>query len=654
MIVPWRLLPIFVVVVLLLGAREATAQPASGLSDTARALTRYLPSAAELPPGFQPATPASETSNEGLVGQPLNADLASAVVESRRLTGVTQLIGGRPTQRLQVDVSVFPDAGGAWRYARDYAFSYVYGAIDTILPGPDVGEQSVLYQYTAGSGQQAFSGNHLIFQRDRLAIEVVLETAGGSGSVDNALALARAIDARILRTPPAPPTESDLARFEEPAPAVLVRGAVRLLLDDFVEELDPADLFTEGWQGAARALTNAGVTSVPPSPAYPPDEDEAVALHMRSFPELERLAQGRLTPQELARAAINEIVAQRDDCHTVLRTPQEWQRDKAAATGGTQILIGFSSEKDGRDAPWRIIGITPNSPARAAGLRRGQTILALNGREVAGLTFGEARALIDTREGAPNVFRVQNPSGSVQEITVAPGPVVEPPLETEILRGNIGLIRFYGFDGGEAGTRQVQLMREALEQFESQGVVGWLIDLRANSGGNAATMNGMLSLFIDRGRLYGYMSRGESPDFFSAPGQALPFQRPLVMLVGPVSASASEILSGSLQARGRAVVVGETTSGCIGSFLVGTGLLDGSVLRVTNSEVVIGPDAQRLHRIGVTPNVEAAPPSPADDEAGRDPQVQAAADVLRQLTGTTPMPVPAARIGGPRTAVVTQ
>ncbi|MGH2584425.1 MAG: S41 family peptidase, partial [Dehalococcoidia bacterium] len=467
MAVSRRLLPIFVIV-LLLGSREAAAQSPSGLGDTARALTRYLPSTAEMPPGFGAATPATEMSNEALVGQPLNADLAPVVLESRRLTGVTQLIGGRPTQRTRLRVSVFSDADGAWRYARDYAFSYVYGAIDTALPGPDVGEQSVLYHYTAGSGQQSFSGHHLIVQRDRLAVEVVLEAAGGGGSVENVVALARATDARILRAPPAPPTAADLAQFEEPAPAVLVRGAVRLLLTNFVEELDPGELFTEGWQGAARALTSAGVTGVPPSPAFPSDEDEAVALHMRSFPELERLAQGRVTPQDLAYAAINEIVARRDDCHTVLRTPQQWQSDKAAATGGAQILIGFSSDKDGREAPWRIIGIIPNSPARAAGLRRGQTILALNGREVAGLTFGEARALIDAREGAPNVFRVQNPSGSVQEITVAPGPVVEPPLETELLPGNIGLIRFYGFDGGEAGTRQVQLMREALERFESQ------------------------------------------------------------------------------------------------------------------------------------------------------------------------------------------
>ena len=77
--------------------------------------------------------------------------------------------------------------------------------------------------------------------------------------------------------------------IEEPTPAVLVRGAVRLLLRDYVEPLDAAELLTEAWQGAARVMTAAGVQGVPPPPAYPADEDAAIALHMRMFPTLEKL-----------------------------------------------------------------------------------------------------------------------------------------------------------------------------------------------------------------------------------------------------------------------------------------------------------------------------------------------------------------------------
>ena len=114
-----------------------------------------------------------------------------------------------------------------------------------------------------------------------------------------------------------------------------------------------------------------------------------------------------------------------------------------------------------------------------------------------------------------------------------------------------------------------------------------------------------------------------------------------LLLVGPNSASAAEILPAVLQARGRAVVVGERTAGCIGS-TVPNGLLDGSALYVTLFEYVLGPDDLHLHRIGVTPNIEVAPPTEADEEMGVDPQLAAAMDVLRQLTSdpATTMPAP--------------
>ncbi|MCL6650549.1 MAG: hypothetical protein K6U89_19805, partial [Chloroflexi bacterium] len=101
-------------------------------------------------------------------------------------------------------------------------------------------------------------------------------------------------------------------------------------------------------------------------------------------------------------------------------------------------------------------------------------------------------------------------------------------------------------------------------------------------------------------------------------------------------------------ARGRAVVVGEKTAGCIGSTIPG-GLLDGSALYVTLFEYVLGPDDLRLHRIGVTPNIPVEPPTEVEEELGIDPQLDAALDVIRQLTldpvMNIPAPLPSMRAG---------
>jgi carboxyl-terminal processing protease len=249
----------------------------------------------------------------------------------------------------------------------------------------------------------------------------------------------------------------------------------------------------------------------------------------------------------------------------------------------------------------------------------------------------EARDLINREEGDLNVFRVQNPSGRIEEISVRPARFSLPVLESQILPGNIGLVRWYTF---QSTAEQITRLRWTLEDFEAQGVQGWVIDLRDNPGGSAALRRAITSLFIEDGRIDGVLTRGRPPVYTDASGDALPFQRPLVFLVGPNSASAAEILPAVLQEHGRAVVVGEPTAGCIGS-TIPNGLLDGSALYVTLFEYVLGPNDVRLHRMGVTPNVPVEPPTEVQEEQGIDPQLDAAMDVIRQLTENPESPMPA-------------
>jgi carboxyl-terminal processing protease len=406
---------------------------------------------------------------------------------------------------------------------------------------------------------------------------------------------------------------------------------VRLLLAEFYQPLAVNELLADAWDGAARALERAGVPDVPAPPVYPDDENAAIALHMRSFPELERLAEGRLSRQQLANAALAALADRRNDCHTSHMTRSRWEMFQARQRGAPAVQIGvsFALQK-----PLTVISVLPNSPAERGGLRPGQEIIAINGAAIGEMSVTEARALIDPREGVPTTFTVRNPDGSTRDITVAPESFALPLMESQILPDNIGLLTFYTF---QAGDEQLDRMREILNGWEARGVSGWIVDLRRNSGGSAALMSAMASLFVNGGRLYANVSRDSAPRFVNATsGLTLPFQRPLVFLVGPGSASASEILSGSLQARGRAVVVGDVTAGCIGSFIP-RGLLDGSAFNPTVSEILIGPDGLRLHRIGITPNVF-APTRPEDAVAGRDPAIPAALDVIREITGQ-PQPV---------------
>lgn len=628
-----RLLAVVVVVLMAIAAGSAGAQPAPQLSAPARSLLNYALTQSDLPSGFRLAGPPVEVMNEEAVES--DPDQAALVYRHGRFTEITQLAGRGSGQNIAVisaGIILFRDADGAWGDALDSTFPRGV-TVERTVPGPAVGERSVLFSYVQTVGSNRFQRYLLGFQRDRVEVGIFLTGVEGMVTPDLIVPVARTIDQKILDSPPGPVTSAETALVEQPSPSVLVRGAARLILERYFEPIDAAALYTDAWNGAAEALRAAGVAGVPASPAYPSDEDAALALHMRSFPMLEQLARGVLDDQALAYAAIAGMTEGRDDCHTYHLNRTRWERFRDESTGAPIVAIGIGFASD---APMRIVSVRPNSPAKAAGLKRGQVVLAINGQPIDGFSVTRARELISSMEGVQTTFTVRNIDGSVQEISVAPGRFTVPALEVSVLPGNIGLLRFYSF---QSNTEQVDRMRETLTQWEGDGIEGWIIDLRDNNGGSSATAIAIASLFVSGGRLYGNVARDEDPEFASATGRVLPFQRPLAFLVGPGSASAAEILPGSLQSRGRAIVVGEQTAGCIGGFRP-AGLLDGSALAVTEVEIVIGPDALRLHRVGITPNVEAPLPTPQEEDAGLDPGVDAAVDALRRIINGEPAPVP--------------
>ncbi|MGH2583329.1 MAG: S41 family peptidase [Dehalococcoidia bacterium] len=405
-----------------------------------------------------------------------------------------------------------------------------------------------------------------------------------------------------------------------PSATALVLEAVQALLSEYYEELDAARLFADAWEGAVAALRAVGVESIPTMPAYPRDPAEATALHQQSFRALEQAAVGRLDDEALAAAALHTLAVRRDDPHTSYRSRGLVQRDQATRQGeaAVQLGAGFS-----RTEPPRVVRAPPGSPAERAGLRAGQTIVAVNGTPVT--NGADISALVDVREGVANTFTVRDATGVTEQYTVIPARYVRPIEEHEVIEGRIGVVRLYGFPGTQEVVRR---LREALLEFERQGVEGWVLDLRDNGGGPVETVIAVASLFVERGPLFEERQRGRVINSAAADGSALTVQRPLVVLVGPGSFSGGEILPAVLQARGRAVVVGEQTGGGFGSSTT-VPLPDGSALNVTTTEVAIGPEGRRLNRVGLTPDV-VVPRTLEDVVAGRDPQMGAAVRMLAE------------------------
>jgi carboxyl-terminal processing protease len=279
--------------------------------------------------------------------------------------------------------------------------------------------------------------------------------------------------------------------------------------------------------------------------------------------------------------------------------------------------------------PLAVADLVPGGPAQRAGLRRGHLVVAINGRPATRLRRFEAMLSFDWRDEAVTALVVRAPGGepSVVELRADRAP----PLRSEVLPGPVGYLRVDGFSASDDETAT---LRAALEAFEQAGARGWIVDVRWCGGGVSLRLSRLL---VDRGRIFSRQRHNAvrlldgtvyaTREDHDADGTALPFQRPLVVLVGPGSISGAESLAGPLQAHGRATLVGERTAGLCGAGHSVT-LAPGWRIMLAARETVFGPQERRFNRIGVPPDV-AVTPTPADEAAGCDPQLAAALDLLR-------------------------
>jgi carboxyl-terminal processing protease len=196
-----------------------------------------------------------------------------------------------------------------------------------------------------------------------------------------------------------------------------------------------------------------------------------------------------------------------------------------------------------------------------------------------------------------------------------------PTVESEMLDSNVGYVSLFEFSTPATSRLQV-----AIEDLLDQGATALIFDLRDNPGGFLDQAVSVSDLFLDEGLvLIERRSDGQELEFTSD-DEGLAQDIPMVVLVNAGSASASEIVAGAIQDRGRAVLIGETTFGK-GSVQILHTLSDGSELRVTVARWFT-PNDNAIHGEGLTPDIEVVL-TPEDVEADRDPQLERALEYLR-------------------------
>jgi carboxyl-terminal processing protease len=313
---------------------------------------------------------------------------------------------------------------------------------------------------------------------------------------------------------------------------------------------------------------------------------------------------------ELLDASLTEAVGSLDDRFSNYFPPRAYD-DFRQATEGRFEGVGMTVGEIKRGL--RVLTVYDGSPADKGGVKPGDAITEVNGKSIAGKSSEESTTRIKGPAGTPVRLTLRR-NGRELQVTLKRASVEIPVVESEMVRRGgkrIAHVRLASFTSGAHGA-----VGEAVNGLLDKGADGVVLDLRDNGGGllNEAVL--ISSVFIPDGKIVTTRGRARPTQVYEATGGAIPAKVPVVVLVNERSASASEIVTGALQDRDRAVVVGPKTFGK-GVFQEIEPLSNGGALDITVGQYFL-PSGRNLGGDGVDPDVKAEDdPDTEPDEALR-------------------------------------
>ena len=352
-----------------------------------------------------------------------------------------------------------------------------------------------------------------------------------------------------------------------------------------------------------------------------------------------------VTPEALTYGAISGMVnALGDKGHSTFLTPGMVKELKASETGQLQgVGVHVEMNTNGQVV---ILAPIDNSPAQRAGLRSGEIILSIDGRDIAGEPLNQVSRQITGPVGTQVELGILSPkTGRVRDVTIVRAIIkLSNVTWTQIPGTDIADLRIIGFNDHVAAD-----VHTALHQIQQKQMKGLILDLRNNPGGVLDESVAVASEFLTGGNvLLVKDAHGTVTPVPVKPG-GLATNIPMAVLINRGSASASEIVAGALRDANRAELVGETTFGT-GTVLNEFQLSGGSALLLAVDEWLT-PSGESFWHKGLTPQIvislpqEGYPLSPiiigemTEDElqSSDDKQLLSALDWLEQQLKSNPI-----------------
>tara|TARA_B110000438_G_scaffold209363_1_gene201243 strand:+ start:254 stop:1408 length:1155 start_codon:yes stop_codon:yes gene_type:complete len=273
---------------------------------------------------------------------------------------------------------------------------------------------------------------------------------------------------------------------------------------------------------------------------------------------------------------------------------EESQEETSGEFGGLGIEVTMES------GVVKVISPIDDTPAAKAGVKAGDYIVRINGKQVQGKTLMEAVNMMRGPVGSSIEITIRRKGlrkAKIFEITRA---VIEvKSVVSKIVDNKVGYLRLRAFNENSSA----QLKKEISKIEKNKKLMGYILDLRNNPGGLLNQSITIADFFLNDGEIVSTKGRKkrENRKFFAKKGDKIN-GKPLIVLINNGSASASEIVAGALQDQKRAILLGETTFGK-GSVQSIIPLKNRGAIRLTISKYYL-PSGKSISEVGVVPDIK--------------------------------------------------
>jgi carboxyl-terminal processing protease len=364
-------------------------------------------------------------------------------------------------------------------------------------------------------------------------------------------------------------------------------------------------------------LGSAYSNGLPQISTYTPELDKIIGVW--EIIESSYLEQDAIDKAALADIILKELVDQLDDPYSVYMDQEENANFLDSLDGeieGIGAVVGFNENDE-----VTIISPIKGSPADRAGLKAKDVIIAVDDQIISGMSLEDVVQLIKGPRGTTVKIKIKR-STTYKTVIIERELIEIPSVEYELIDGGKMMhIIFSQFNYGASNEFQL-----ALNELNSDSnIKGLIIDLRANPGGLLDESLRILGHYVEAQEEVVTINYVDYTQVLLSRGPADLNSFPTVVLIDEGSASASEIVAGTLQDYDLATIVGETSYGK-GTVQEVIYFIDNSSLKLTVAEWLT-PLHQSIQDGGIEPDIQIAD----DESTEKDEQLERAMQELSKM-----------------------